>query len=619
MDGSRTRAGATPIPSGAARPAAHAVPALDHGAIGNGRVIALVSPTSSIEWSCLPRFDSPTVFARLLDRARGGAWTFLAPEGETKGAIEYLTNTNVLRGTFEEGDRAWEVVDFAPRVPDGLGIRAPIEIVRLVTPLRGEPRLCVDFDPRPDYARAEAALLESADAIEVTGGPSPLFLYTNLPLSYVTAKREFALDQPYWFVLSHGRRAEPPTLAGVRHDLQLTIAGWRAWARTANLPGFAPAEVLRSALCLKLHACVDTGAIIAAATTSIPEAMGTERTWDYRYCWLRDAAFVVEALRRLSYLDEGERFIRFLRNVAESGPLQPVYGLDGGRRLDEVLLPHLAGFGGNGHVRVGNAAALQRQNDLMGEMVLCLDTLLGDPRIVIEDARDYFPLVQRLVEDAIAAAPTPDMGIWEFRTMLRHYTFSRAMCWVAIHRGAAIARRLGHDEEAARWDAIAEEEHRVLLTRGYNEEKGLFSQALDGHNADAANFLLPSLGVIDARDPRFRATVDAYERILVERDLVLRYRNPDDFGETTSAFSICTFWWAEALALAGRLDDAVEVFQRMLRHANPLGLFSEDIDPETGALLGNFPQAYTHVGLIHAAMTIGDLLAARDGKVRAWV
>ena len=619
MDGSRTRAGATPIPSGAARPAARAVPALDHGAIGNGRVIALVSPTSSIEWLCLPRFDSPTVFARLLDGGRGGAWTFLPPEGETKGAIEYLTNTNVLRGTFEEGDRAWEVVDFAPRVPDGLGIRAPIEIVRLVTPLRGEPRLRVDFDPRPDYARAEAALLESADAIEVTGGPSPLFLYTNLPLSYVTAKREFALDQPYWFVLSHGRRAEPPTLAGVRHDLQLTTAGWRAWARTANLPGFAPAEVLRSALCLKLHACIDTGAIIAAATTSIPEAMGTERTWDYRYCWLRDAAFVVEALRRLSYLDEGERFIRFLRNVAESGPLQPVYGLDGGRRLDEVLLPHLAGFGGNGHVRVGNAAALQRQNDLMGEMVLCLDTLLGDPRIVIEDARDYFPLVRRLVEDAIAAAPTPDMGIWEFRTMLRHYTFSRAMCWVAIHRGAAIARRLGHDEEAARWDAIAEEEHRVLLARGFNEEEGLFSQALDGHNADAANFLLPSLGVIDARDPRFRATVDAYERILVERDLVLRYRNPDDFGETTSAFSICTFWWAEALALAGRLDDAVEVFQRMLRHANPLGLFSEDIDPETGALLGNFPQAYTHVGLIHAAMTIGDLLAARDGKVRAWV
>ena len=405
----------------------------------------------------------------------------------------------------------------------------------------------------------------------------------------------------------------------MRHDLHLTVAGWRAWARTSNLPEFAPAEVLRSALCLKLHACIDTGAIIAAATTSIPESMGTERTWDYRYCWLRDAAFVVEALRRLSYLEEGEKFIRYLRNVAETGPLQPVYGLDGERQLDEVLLPHLAGFGGNGHVRVGNAAALQRQNDLMGEMILCLGTLLGDPRIVIEDASDYYPLVRRLVEDAIAAAPTPDMGIWEFRTMLRPYTFSRAMCWVAIHRGAEIARRLGHPGDAERWERIAESELSVVLERGFNEKEGLFTQSLDGHNADAANFLLPSLGVIDARDPRFRSTVDAYERILVERGLVLRYRNPDDFGEPTSAFSICTFWWAEALALAGRLDDAMRVFRRMVAHANPLGLFSEDVDPETGALLGNFPQAYTHVGLIHAAMTIGGLLAAREGKVRAWV
>jgi GH15 family glucan-1,4-alpha-glucosidase len=270
-------------------------------------------------------------------------------------------------------------------------------------------------------------------------------------------------------------------------------------------------------------------------------------------------------------------------------------------------------------VRVGNAAALQRQNDLMGEMVLCIDSILGDPRIIVEDAEDYFPLVQRLVEEAISAAPTPDTGIWEFRTMLRHYTFSRAMCWVAIHRGAGIARRLGHTAIAQRWEEIALEEHRVLLERGFNQEAGLFSQALDGRNADAANLLLATLGVIDGKDPRFRSTVDAYEKILVERGLVLRYRNQDDFGETTSAMSICSFWWAEALALAGRLDDAVLVFERILAHANPLGLFSEDIDPESGALLGNFPQAYTHVGLIHAAMTIGDLLAARDGRVRAWV
>jgi GH15 family glucan-1,4-alpha-glucosidase len=594
-------------------------PPLDHGAIGNGRLIALVSPTSAIEWLCMPRFDSPSMFASILDRVNGGTWRVLRGDQELSGRMEYLTNTNVLCTTFEDGDAAWQVIDFAPRIPHGLTVRVPIEIVRIVRPLRGSPLLRVDFDPRPDYARVRAELLETTDALEVHGGPMPAYLYTNLPRPYLLGKSEFVLSRPMFFVLSHERRPEPPNLDLMLHELDVTVAGWRAWARNCNLPHFAAAKVLRSALCLKLHTYHDTGAIIAAATTSIPEAMNTERTWDYRYCWLRDSAFVVEALRRLSFLEEGERFIRFLRDVVESGPIQPVYAIDGRRDLTEIPLAHLAGFGGNGHVRIGNAAAFQRQNDLMGEMILCLDTVLGDPRFVITDPEGYYPLVERLVEGAIAAAPTPDTSIWEFRTTLKHYTFSRAMCWVAIHRGASLARRLGHVQTADRWQSLADQEQRVVLERGFNAGSGLFTQSLDGHNADAANLLLPTIGIIDARDPRFKSTLDAYERTLLRNGLLLRYATPDDFGRTDSAFSICSFWWAEALALAGRLDDAAAVFDRVLKFANPLGLFSEDIDPATGALLGNFPQAYTHVGLIHAAMTIGDLMAARDGKVRAWV
>ena len=594
-------------------------PPLDHGAIGNGRLIALIAPTSAIEWLCMPRFDSPSLFASIIDRRQGGAWRILRGEQELRGRMEYLANTNVLCTTFEAGESAWQVVDFAPRIPHGLSVRVPIEIVRLVRPLRGSPLLRIDFDPRPDYARSAAMLLETADAIEVTGGASPAYLYTNLPRSYVLSKSEFVLSRPLFFVLSHEKRTEPPNIDLMLHELDSTVAGWRAWARNCNLPHFAPSQVLRSALCLKLHTYHDTGAIIAAATTSIPEAMNTVRTWDYRYCWLRDAAFVVEALRRLSFLEEGERFIRFLRDVVESGPVQPVYAIDGRRDLEEVMLPHLEGFGGNGHVRIGNAAAFQRQNDLMGEMILCLDTILGDPRFVVMDADAYFPLIERLVEQAIAAAPTPDTSIWEFRTTLRHYTFSRAMCWAAIHRGASLARRLGHHATAERWQQLADVEQKVVLEHGYNAQLGFFSQTLDGVNADAANLLLPTIGVIDARDPRFVSTLEAYQQRLVSRGLILRYVNADDFGATESAFSICSFWWAEALALSGRLDDAAQAFERVMRHANPLGLFSEDIDPETGALLGNFPQAYTHVGLIHAAMTIGDLMAARDGKVRAWV
>ena len=593
-------------------------PPLNHAVYGNGRLLALVSPTSAVEWLCLPRFDSPSVFGRLLDREQGGSFRILHASGEIEGALAYLPNTNVVRNVFTAADGSWEVIDFAPRIPAGLGVVVPMEIIRVVRPLEGQPQIVIDFDPRPDYGRGTPQLRELTLGIEVNGGAVPLHLMTNVPVPYVLARRPFALAHPLYFVLSYGPRETPPTYASVMHDLERTVGGWRAWARSCALPAFAAETVLRSALCLKLHAYHDTGAIIAATTTSIPEAMGTPRTWDYRFCWLRDSAFTVEALRRLSQVAEGEHLIRFLRDVAEAGPLQPVYSVDGGRELHEEFLPHLAGFGGNGHVRIGNAAYHQTQHDLMGEIILCLETQLSDPRIVHDEPSAYFPLIRRLVEEAIVAADRPDTSIWEFRSKFRNYTFSRAMCWVAVRRGANLARRFGQTALADAWSQIADREQALILERGYSTERGYFTQALDGEFPDASNLLLPTLGLLDGRDPRFVSTVEAYQQNLVEHGLMLRYRNKDDFGETTSAFTICSFWWAEALALMGRLEDAVRVFDRVAAYANPVGLFSEDIDPETGALLGNFPQAYTHVGLIHAAMTIGELLEARDGRVRAW-
>jgi GH15 family glucan-1,4-alpha-glucosidase len=593
-------------------------PRLDHGLVGNGRVLALVAPTGSVDWMCLPRFDSPSVFARILDEDHGGSFRILHGDHEIRGDMAYLPNTNVLRTVFAAGDARWEVLDFAPRVPRGLDVDVPLQFIRVVRPIRGTPRLRVVFDPRPEYARVTPQLLETTHGVAVLGGAAPLYLHTNVPVPYVLGGRAFLLDRTTWFVVGWGAPEGPMSVTGVLDVLDMTTRGWRRWASTCALPTFAPAEVLRSALCLKLCAYHDTGAIIAAATTSIPEAMGTERTWDYRYCWLRDAAFVVEALRRLGHVDEGAHFLRYLRDVAEAGPLQPLYGIGGERDLEERFLPHLAGYGGNGFVRVGNAASTQRQNDLMGEMILCLETLLGDPRTVHEDPARLLPLIERLVEEAIAAAPTPDTSIWEFRSFLRPYTFSRAMCWAAIHRGARLAARLGRKDLAERWEAVAVQERATVLRRGWNPDGGFFAQALDGVLPDASSLLLATIGLVDAHDPRFRATVDACGRLLVDRGFMLRYRNDDDFGAVTSAFTICSFWWAEALALCGRLDEAAEVFHRICAHANPVGLFSEDVDPATGRLLGNFPQAYTHVGLIHAAMTIGQLLEARDGAVRAW-
>ena len=592
-----------------------AVTDLQHGAIGNGSVLALIGPDTSIDWLCLPRFDSPSVFARLLDEENGGRFQFV-PEQGAVGPMAYLRGTNILRTVIRTAEGACEVLDFAPRIPAGLGVNAPLEIHRLVRPLEGAPRLRVVFDPRPDYARAAIDLAITAEGFEVLGGPVRLYLHSNVPSATIADGRPFRVDRPCYFVFSAGRPPDVHDPHSVEHAFELTRAGWVSWAKTCALPSFRPEAVLRSALCLKLHQYLDTGAIVAAATTSIPEALGTERTWDYRFCWLRDAAFVVEALRRLSYVAEGERFVAFLRDVADDGPLQPVYGIGGERDLVETQLPHLAGFAGNGPVRIGNAAYVQTQHDVMGEMLLCLDTITTDPRT--DDDPTLMPLIERLVTESIHASTQHDTGLWEFRTLPKHYTFSKVLCWVAASRGARLARRLGHSEQAAVWTAWAASERTRVLEASYNAELGYFTQALHGVHPDASNLLLATLGIVEPNDPRFVSTVRQYERVLTHGGLMQRYRHDDDFGATTSAFTICSFWWAEALAMVGRLDDAVALFDRLVTHANALGLFAEDIEPETGRQLGNFPQAYTHVGLIHAAITIGELLEARHGHFRAW-
>jgi GH15 family glucan-1,4-alpha-glucosidase len=593
-----------------------AVTDLHHGAIGNGRVLALVNPDTGIDWLCLPRFDSPSVFARLLDETRGGCFRFDAGPAATM-RMAYVPNTNVLRTVIDTGEGRCEVLDFAPRIPAGLTMDAPVEVHRLVRPLDGTPRLRAIFDPRPDYARATPVLAATAGGLEVRGGPQSIYLNTNLPATTLTDARPFKVDRPYYFALGIDRPPDVSDAPTMERALELTIAGWQGWSKTCALPTFRPDVVLRSALCLKLHAYRDTGAIIAAATTSIPEAIGTERTWDYRYCWLRDSAFVVEALRRLSQLIEGERFMDFLLGVADSGPLQPLYGVGGERELVEYTLPHLSGFAGTGPVRVGNHAYVQTQHDLMGELILCIDTMTSDPRVAL-DERPVLPLVERLVTEAIRASQEEDTGLWEYREMPRHYTFSKVLCWVAASRGADIAERQGRGDLARPWRAWAETERERVLGASYNGELGFFTQALGGRHPDASNLLLPTLGIVDAHDPRFVSTVRAYEQQLAANGLMQRYIHADDFGATTSAFTICSFWWVEALAMIGRLDDAVRLFDRLVAHANPLGLFSEDIEPETGRLLGNFPQAYTHVGLIHAAITVGELLEARHGRFRAW-
>lgn len=592
---------------------------LDHGILGNGRILGLVHPDSGMDWLCMPRFDSPSLFARILDEEKGGCWRFVDGEGQPlQGELRYVHNTNVLRHVFRDEHGAWELFDFAPRIPDGLRNKTPLRVTRLLRPLEGRPRLAVRFDPRPNYGREQPRLLPGTHGLEFEGDGQPYTLQTNLPLDYIESGRAFTLDAPRFFTLDYGLVGAPQHLDDIHRELDLTIAGWRHWARNSALPGFADEDVLRSALCLKLHAYEDTGAIIAASTTSIPEMIGEPRTWDYRFCWLRDSVFTVEALRRIAHFFEGRQFLRFLLDVVEGGELQPLYGIGGERELPEEELLHLSGYEGTAPVRVGNAAAAQYQADLMGEVVLCIRSMLVDTRSDLRNPKHWYPLVERMVSEAIEGFNKPDMGIWEYRGRPMRHTFSRAMCWAAVHHGSFIAEHFDAHDRAEEWRQIAAKMKEEVLEEAWNEELGMFVQANDSPHADAALLLLPSIDLISAKDPRFLSTLDRYKDLLVRESGVMRYVHEDDFGSPASNFTICSFWWIEALAMAGRLDESMEMFERVRSQANSLGLFSEDYDPVAKRMLGNFPQAYTHVGLINAAMTIGNLLRARDGRFHAW-
>lgn len=581
--------------------------ALDHAVIGNGRTVALVRPGGRIDWLCLPRFDGPAVFAGLLDHERGGHFTVRAGSDRSEVRAAYTHNTNVVRHEVHEGSGVYELIDFMPRVSVGDAISSPLEVHRLLRPISGRPRVRIDLDPKPDFGRRPARLIPHERGIVVEGGEAPLFLVGDVPSDVVLQGRDFALERPIALVLSYGR---PPSRGGVHATeaaLSRTERAWRRWVKRCALPGIAPEAILRSALCLRLFVYEQTGAIIAAATTSIPEERGTGRTWDYRYCWMRDAWFVVTALRTLGQLEEAEGFGRFISDLILPGrpQLQPVYGVAGETDLPEEILPNLRGFDGVGPVRIGNAAAKHLQTDVFGEACAALVDLAMDPRVDAIDRGRLADDIPRLVEEAVAVEGQPDAGIWEFRTFLNVHTFSQAMIWLAIAKGAAWAEWAGESALARSWGDRAGRLRERIVEEGFSRELGMYTQALGGRFPDATSLLLPQLGLVRGADPRMEATLSAYEKNLAQGGLMRRYVNADDFGTSGSAFTICSFWWVQALARAGRVGEAKALFERLLCYANGFGLFSEDLDPTTGEPLGNFPQAYTHVGVILAAFDIG--------------
>src|SRR5262245_37645253 len=574
--------------------------------IGNCSYSALLRE-GSVEFMCWPRPDSSFIFGPVLDREQGGALTV---EGVDATQIDqaYIENTNVLRTTFRSERGTFELIDFAPRFQLYDRFFKPSMLIRILRPVSGEPRARVKCRPTYEYGLDEVNRWRASNHIEFTGFPTPVRLTTNVPLTSVEDERSFLLDRERQLVLTWGEPLEAGLEETAERFLERTLDYWRRWVKGTRVPRDYQQEVVRSALALKLHQFEDTGALLAATTTSIPEHPGSGRTWDYRFCWLRDAYFTLNAFERLCHSEEMEIFLEYLRNLCEQrgGVLQPAYRINGDSDAEERILEHLSGYNGDGPVRIGNQAFEHVQNDVYGEMVLGVSRLFLDARFVGEVPRHTaVDMVQILVDQMDARLEEPDAGLWEFRGKTRLHSFSVLMHWAGSRRAVEVAEALDAPELAARARSVEERARELLETRCWNDEIGALTQVAGEPQLDAAMLLAIHLGFFEPDDPRASRHVDAIRASLsVDGGLLRRYTVQDDFGHMEAAFTVCTFWLVEALALIGRTAEARDLFDRLLGLHNGLGLYSEDILPDTLEQSGNFPQTYSHVGLINAAFRL---------------
>jgi GH15 family glucan-1,4-alpha-glucosidase len=582
---------------------------LDLALIGNCQTAALVDRRGRIVWWCFPRFDSDPVFSRLLagDEEKGFCEVALADLVEVK--TQYLRNTAVVETILIDarGGQA-RVVDFAPRFDlYGRTYRAP-QIVRRIEPVAGLPRITIKVRPTCNYGERVGEVSVGSHHIRYTGGGNVVRLTTDAPISYIAAETSFPLDRTLNLVFGQDDPFRETIDDACREFLDRTCDHWREWTRRLNVPFEWQSAVVRAAITLRLCAYEDTGGIVAAHTTSIPEAPGTSRNWDYRYCWLRDAFFVVQALNRLGATHMMESYIHYFTTIAthESGVLRPVHGVVPFTNLEERTTPALKGYLGNGPVRIGNQAAEQIQHDSYGSVVLGAAQMFVDERLPHMGDGALFAELEALGEKAWKVAFEPDAGIWEYRGRTRVHTYSAALCWAACDRLARIARILGLADRERRWASRAEVIRERLLAGAWDEKRGALTGAIGSSDLDASALLLAELGLLAPEDPRFRSTCEAIGRELMRNGRIMRYAVPDDFGAPETAFLVCSFWYIDALAQIGRRDEAREIFESVLARRNHFGLLSEDIHPETGELWGNFPQAYSMAGIINTATRLSS-------------
>jgi alpha,alpha-trehalase len=596
----------------------NSLPIGDYALLSDCRSAALVSRAGSVDWLCWPRFDSPAVFARILD-PDGGHFA-IRPAGDFQVSRAYVDQTMTLETTFRVPAGTAVLTDAMAVGRDDrghhLGDGSPGVLLRELTCTAGEIDVEVSYAPRPEYGLIRPILEAVTGGIGARGGASRLLLSTSAGLQVAgdtaTAHLHLAAGQSVSFALAYGPMWEPPLTAwdaGQTADrLQDTIAGWRSWSALHQAyQGPWRDLVLHSGRVLQALTFARTGAIVAAPTTSLPETIGGGRNWDYRYTWVRDASLTMEALWVAACPDEAAKFFTFLADAAASQlrrgkDLQIMFGVGGEHDLSERALPHLAGWRASRPVRVGNGAWTQRQLDVYGELLLAAQRLA-------DQLGELDPVTQQFLAAAADTAASrwqeKDQGIWEIRGEPRDFLYSKLMCWVALDRAIALAPKLGAADRTPRWAAARDEIRAAIDSRGWNDKAGAFTQAFGSEDLDASNLMLAITGFLPGDDPRMKATVDAIAaRLTDQRGLVYRYLAHDGLAGQEGTFLLCTFWLAHAQALAGELDQATATFERAIAAINDVGLLAEEVDPGSGEMIGNFPQAFSHIGLVNAAWAI---------------
>ncbi|MFM2476759.1 glycoside hydrolase family 15 protein [Celerinatantimonas sp. MCCC 1A17872] len=582
---------------------------LELALIGNCTISALVNEVGEIVWSCMPRFDSDPVFASLLkvgDKASLTGTYGIDIADFSYSEQEYIKNTAILKTTlYDQRGNGLTITDFAPRFWLYGRTHRPITLMRILTPI-GSPKIRVRLRPADNEQNKPYQRIEGSNHISFIGETQSLRLTTDVSITSIHDEKWFILDQERYLIFGSDESIEEPIKQLTQRFLNETMTNWQDWVRNLAIPFEWQDAVIRSAITLKLSAFEDTGAIVAAMTTSIPEARNTQRNWDYRFCWLRDSYFTVHALNRLGITATMEQYLQYLVNLAatlDEEYLQPVFCINGDKHMQERIIDALDGYQGMGPVRFGNQAADQIQHDVYGAIVLSATQMFFDERIRRPGDQRLFQLLEAVGEKAVQFYNQPDAGLWELRGSQHIHTFSSMMCWAAADRLMQIARKLQLPQREQYWQQHAQTMRKDIDDNAFNKKLNSYTATWGGDSMDASLLLACTLGYVQGDDPRFVGTVEAIEQQLRPSGskYIFRYVIEDDFGAPENAFTICSFWYIEALASIGRHEQARELFEDLLQRRNHVGLLSEDIEPDSGELWGNFPQTYSMVGIINCA------------------